>query len=40
MSSSQANEQAWVWLARIRKVQGRKGEVLADLLTDFPEKIW
>ena len=38
MSSSQANEQAWVWLARIRKVQGRKGEVLADLLTDFPEK--
>src|SRR5580698_3111025 len=31
-------EQAWVWLARIRKVQGRKGEVLADLLTDFPEK--
>lgn len=38
MSSSQANEQAWVWLARIRKVQGRKGEVLAELLTDFPEK--
>ena len=38
MSPSQANEQAWVWLARIRKVQGRKGEVLADLLTDFPEK--
>lgn len=32
------NEQAWVWLARIRRVQGRKGEVLADLLTDFPEK--
>src|ERR1700679_431600 len=31
-------EQAWVWLARIRRVQGRKGEVLADLLTDFPEK--
>jgi 16S rRNA processing protein RimM len=30
--------QAWVWLARIRRVQGRKGEVLADLLTDFPEK--
>jgi len=38
MSSTQANEQTWVWLARIRKVQGRKGEVLADLLTDFPEK--
>jgi 16S rRNA processing protein RimM len=29
---------AWTWLARIRRVQGRKGEVLADLLTDFPEK--
>jgi 16S rRNA processing protein RimM len=38
MSSTQVNEQTWVWLARIRKVQGRKGEVLADLLTDFPEK--
>lgn len=31
-------EQPWLWLARIRKSQGRKGEVLADLLTDFPEK--
>jgi 16S rRNA processing protein RimM len=30
--------QAWVWLARIRRPQGRKGEVLADILTDFPEK--
>ncbi|HEV2324739.1 MAG TPA: ribosome maturation factor RimM [Terracidiphilus sp.] len=28
----------WVWLARIRRPQGRKGEVLADILTDFPEK--
>jgi 16S rRNA processing protein RimM len=28
----------WVWLARIRKAQGRKGEVLAEILTDFPEK--
>lgn len=27
-----------MWLAKIRRVQGRKGEVLADLLTDFPEK--
>jgi 16S rRNA processing protein RimM len=32
------NGRLWVWLARIRRVQGRKGEVLADLLTDFPEK--
>jgi 16S rRNA processing protein RimM len=28
----------WVWLARIRKAQGRKGEVFAEILTDFPEK--
>jgi 16S rRNA processing protein RimM len=29
---------AWVWLARIRRPQGRKGEVFADILTDFPER--
>jgi 16S rRNA processing protein RimM len=28
----------WVWLARVRRPQGRKGEVFADILTDFPEK--
>ncbi len=28
----------WVWLARIRRPQGRRGEVFADMLTDFPEK--
>lgn len=28
----------WVWLARVRKAQGRKGEVFAEILTDFPEK--
>jgi 16S rRNA processing protein RimM len=28
----------WVWLAHIRRTQGRKGEVFADILTDFPEK--
>ena len=32
-----ASEQ-WVWLARIRRTQGRKGEVFAEILTDFPEK--
>ncbi len=32
------NQQPWVWLARIRRTQGRKGEVFADILTDFPEK--
>jgi 16S rRNA processing protein RimM len=29
---------SWVWLARIRRAQGRKGEVFAEILTDFPEK--
>jgi 16S rRNA processing protein RimM len=28
----------WIWLARIRRAQGRKGEVLAEILTDFPER--
>ncbi len=28
----------WVSLALIRRPQGRKGEVFADILTDFPEK--
>jgi 16S rRNA processing protein RimM len=31
-------KQEWAWLARIRRPQGRKGEVFADILTDFPEK--
>lgn len=30
--------QSWAWLALIRRPQGRKGEVFADILTDFPEK--
>ena len=30
--------ESWTWLARVRRPQGRKGEVFADLLTDFPEK--
>lgn len=29
--------EAWVWLARIRRPQGRKGEVFAEILTDFPD---
>jgi 16S rRNA processing protein RimM len=28
----------WVLLARLIRPQGRKGELLADLLTDFPER--
>ena len=27
----------WVLLARIVRPQGRRGEVLADIFTDFPE---
>ena len=27
-----------MWLARIRRPQGRKGEIFAEILTDFPEK--
>ena len=30
--------EGWVWLARVKHTQGRKGEVLAEILTDFPEK--
>jgi 16S rRNA processing protein RimM len=28
----------WVWLARVKRTQGRKGEVFAEILTDYPEK--
>ncbi|MDR3751385.1 MAG: ribosome maturation factor RimM [Terracidiphilus sp.] len=37
-SQQAAQPESWVWLARIRRPQGRKGEVFADILTDFPEK--
>jgi 16S rRNA processing protein RimM len=33
-----AAAEQWAWLARIRRTQGRKGEVFAEILTDFPEK--
>jgi 16S rRNA processing protein RimM len=33
-----AAPEQWVWLAQIRRTQGRKGEVFAEILTDFPEK--
>ena len=36
--SASASQQAFAWLAHIRRPQGRKGEVFADILTDFPEK--
>jgi 16S rRNA processing protein RimM len=35
---SSPNQAAWVSLARILRPQGRKGEVFAEILTDFPEK--
>jgi 16S rRNA processing protein RimM len=37
-ASAPSGPQDWVWLARILRPQGRKGEVFAGLLTDFPEK--
>jgi len=37
-ASQAVQSEQWVWLARIRRPQGRKGEVFADILTDFPEK--
>jgi len=30
--------EGWVWLAHVKRTQGRKGEVFAEILTDFPEK--
>ena len=30
--------QSWVHLARVIRPQGRRGEVLAEILTDFPER--
>jgi 16S rRNA processing protein RimM len=33
-----AAAEQWAWLARIRRTQGRRGEVFAEILTDFPEK--
>jgi len=29
----------WLTVARIVKTQGRRGEVAAELLTDFPERL-
>jgi 16S rRNA processing protein RimM len=33
-----AQLQQWVWLARIKRPQGRRGEVFAEVLTDYPDK--
>jgi 16S rRNA processing protein RimM len=37
-ASAPAAPGPWVRLAQIRRTQGRKGEVFAKILTDFPEK--
>jgi 16S rRNA processing protein RimM len=38
MTTTPEQAAPWIWLARVRRPQGRKGEVFADILTDFPEK--
>jgi 16S rRNA processing protein RimM len=38
MTTPEPAASQWVWLARCHRPQGRKGEVFADILTDFPEK--
>ena len=35
----QENPSPWVVLAHLLRPQGRKGELLAELLTDFPERL-
>jgi 16S rRNA processing protein RimM len=36
--STAAESQSWVHLARLIRPQGRRGELLAEILTDFPER--
>ncbi len=36
-SDQTAQDPQWIVLAHLLRPQGRKGEILADLLTDFPE---
>jgi len=35
----QTNSSSWVAVAHLLRPQGRKGELLAELLTDFPESL-
>lgn len=39
LNTQAATEPAWVAIARITRTQGRRGEVRAELLTDFPERL-
>jgi 16S rRNA processing protein RimM len=36
--SAHSDTHAWIALAHLLRPQGRKGEILAELLTDFPER--
>lgn len=38
MSPEQPSSKPWTILARLVRPQGRHGEILADILTDFPER--
>lgn len=38
MSDSNSQSSEWAILARLKRPQGRKGEVSAEILTDFPER--
>ncbi len=38
LNDANAGEETFVTIARVAKTQGRKGEVAATLLTDFPER--
>jgi 16S rRNA processing protein RimM len=37
-AESSSSEPRWITLAQLLRPQGRKGELLAELLTDFPER--
>ncbi len=37
-TSTQSPAKSWVTVAHLLRPQGRKGELLADLLTDFPDR--
>ncbi len=38
MSDSRTQTSEWAVLAHLKRPQGRKGELLAEILTDFPER--
>ena len=38
MASEQLTSEPWTILARLVRPQGRHGEILSDILTDFPER--